>query len=277
MFAKQSTRKPDESGSSNDPLRPSSARRRSTQRQNEPESRSISLGNYKRVVDNEYHVSNPEVQKLKYGIYFAIRSMWHTANELYVALSNNDEVNCLIDNAGWSTIFSLHMPKSDRGVVEPCIRRWWDTTHTFHLPTYEIGLTLFDFTMITGISIGGKLDLPPYTDGQLLVDTKNTLETFFPMINATIDSGCIKATNLNVPPAMSFNRGNWRAMYIDAMTISNQLRSILLANSMEMSRQLRDKEAEIEFLQGTGGYRPSTNFDQDANETYSQWPSLDDN
>ncbi|KAM7473928.1 hypothetical protein LguiB_021171 [Lonicera macranthoides] len=74
-------------------------------------------------------------------------------------------------------------------------------------------------------------------------------------------------TNLNVPPAMSFSRGNWRSMYIDAMTISNQLRSILLANTTEMSRQLRDKDAKIEILRGTGGYRPTMNFDEDAIES----------
>ncbi|KAM7464884.1 hypothetical protein LguiB_012446 [Lonicera macranthoides] len=151
MFAKQSTKNADESGSSNNPLRPSSTRRRSIQWQTQPESLSISLGDYKRVIDNEYHISNSEVQKLKYENYFAIRSTWHTANKLYITLSYNDEIKRLIDNAGWAKTFSVHMPKSNRGIVEACIRRWWDTTHTFHLPTCEIGLTPFDFIMITDI------------------------------------------------------------------------------------------------------------------------------
>ncbi|KAM7530197.1 hypothetical protein LguiB_033607 [Lonicera macranthoides] len=80
-----------------------------------------------------------------------------------------------------------------------------------------------------------------------------------------------EATNLNIPPAMSFSR----AMYIDAMTISNQLREILLVNTTEMSRQLRDKDAEIEISRGTGGYRPTTNFDEDATETFAKLNFVD--
>ena len=92
MFAKQSRRHADESGSSNDPPRQSSTQRRSTQRRNEPENCTTTLGEYKRVVDDELHVSNPNVEKLKSGNYFAIRSTWHTTNDLYVTLSQNDVV-----------------------------------------------------------------------------------------------------------------------------------------------------------------------------------------
>lgn len=110
---------------------------------------SISFGDYKRVVDDKLHVSNPRVGKLTTGSYFAIRSTWHTANELYNKLSKNVEIKHIIDNAGWSGIFQLHMPNSDCSIVEACTRRWWDSTHTFHLPTCEICITPLDFTMLT--------------------------------------------------------------------------------------------------------------------------------
>ena len=56
----------------------------------------------------------------------------------------------LLDNTGLCALFKQQMPNSDRMVVETYCRRCWDTTHTFHLPTCELGFTPLDFTMLTG-------------------------------------------------------------------------------------------------------------------------------
>ena len=38
--------------------------------------------------------------------------------------------------------------------------RWWDTTHTFHFPWGEAGITPLDFTMLAGMSVGAEGIMP---------------------------------------------------------------------------------------------------------------------
>ena len=42
----------------------------------------------------------------------------------------------------------------DRCLVEALSERWWPTTHSFHFPDFELGLTPLDFYMLTGIEVG---------------------------------------------------------------------------------------------------------------------------
>ncbi|KAM7518475.1 hypothetical protein LguiB_017437 [Lonicera macranthoides] len=230
---------PEEGGSSTQPARPSSARRRSTERRSEPEneggsstqaarpstarrrsserrsdteteggpsnnqgaSSSSPFANYKRVVDDSDHIS--KMKRTREGSLFYIRSTWHTARNLYKDLIVNPEVQMLLDNTGLCDLFKREMPNSDRTVVEACCRRWWDTTHTFHLPTCELGFTPLDFTMLT--------DRP----------------------------------SIEAPPAMTQSRGTWRNAYIDAMNCANQLKYQLFMHSADMAQQLKEKDRQI--------------------------------
>ena len=161
-FARSSfSNPPDEDGSSTSANRPSFARRRSTERRSQPEnegvpptqgaSSSSPFANYKRLVDDGKHISR--MKRTTEGSLFYIRSTWHTASALYNRLTVNPEVQMLLENTGLCVLFKRKMPNFDRTVVEACYRRWWDTTHTFHLSTCEIGFTPLDFTMLTGTHI----------------------------------------------------------------------------------------------------------------------------
>lgn len=48
----------------------------------------------------------------------------------------------------------------DRCLVEALTERWWPTTHTFHFPDFELGLTPLDFYMLTGIEVDRPDRLP---------------------------------------------------------------------------------------------------------------------
>lgn len=149
FLGKQYTSRPSQGNEdTNDPPRPSTSRWRSTQPQTEREI-PTSSGQYQKSHDNKLHISYGTYGPNPDGSWFGIRSIWHTANLIYQKISTNAEVKRIIDNIGWCGIFGYEMPNSDRSVVETCIFRWWNTTHTFQLPKYEIGITPLDFTMLT--------------------------------------------------------------------------------------------------------------------------------
>ncbi|KAM7505057.1 hypothetical protein LguiB_003961 [Lonicera macranthoides] len=141
--------------------RPSSARRRSTERRTQPEnyetpttqpsSSSSPFANYKRVVDDGKYISRMK-RTAESGLFY-IRSTWHQASGIYKRLSRDPNVEMLLDNSGLCSLFKRQMPNFDLTVVKACCRRWWDTTHTFHLPTCELGFTPLDFTMLIGTHI----------------------------------------------------------------------------------------------------------------------------
>ena len=53
----------------------------------------------------------------------------------------------------FGSLFRCGYVVADRSLVYALIERWWDTTHTFHFPQGEIGITPLDVTMLTGMSI----------------------------------------------------------------------------------------------------------------------------
>ncbi|KAL7177264.1 hypothetical protein ACSBR2_030583 [Camellia fascicularis] len=45
---------------------------------------------------------------------------------------------------------------ASRLLLGALVKRWWDTTNSFHLSaTREMTITPFDFSMLTGIGVGG--------------------------------------------------------------------------------------------------------------------------
>lgn len=96
----------DECGSSTSAPRPSSAQCRSTERRSQPESEgaprtqgassSSPFANYKRVVDDDKHVS--KIKRAPEGSLFYFRSTWHTASGIYNNISQNLEVQMLLEN-----------------------------------------------------------------------------------------------------------------------------------------------------------------------------------
>lgn len=110
-----------------------------------------STDEYLRVVDDNPHASDGKTSLNKQGDRFKLRGNWKRLHLFYVGLSKFEQIKAVIDVAGWSRLLSVDMPNSDQRLVESCVERWWDTTHTFHLPLVEFGISPYDFTFITGM------------------------------------------------------------------------------------------------------------------------------
>jgi hypothetical protein len=66
--------------------------------------------------------------------------------------------------------------RNDASLGFALVERWWDTTHTFHFPWGEAGITPMDFTMLTGMGVGEGEILP--FDASL--ESLETAEFYFP-------------------------------------------------------------------------------------------------
>ena len=109
------------------------------------------IEDHSRVVDDNPHASDGKTATNKQGHRFKMRDNWKSVHSFYKRLSSFKEIKNIIDLAGWSRILMINMPNSDQRLVESCVERWWDTTHTFHLPLVELGISPYDFTFITGM------------------------------------------------------------------------------------------------------------------------------
>ncbi|KAL7163962.1 hypothetical protein ACSBR2_039965 [Camellia fascicularis] len=67
------------------------------------------------------------------------------------------KVHELVDEAGFSLFCSgLARLLARRALLSALVERWWDTTNSFHFSsTGEMTMTPYDFSMITGLRVGG--------------------------------------------------------------------------------------------------------------------------
>ena len=81
--------------------------------------------------------------------------------KLYKTLSTTIKAYITIAEFG-NFVLLLYRSTNDLARIYALIKRWWDTTNTFHMPFGEITITPLDFSLLTGISFGGwKLELIP--------------------------------------------------------------------------------------------------------------------
>ncbi|KAI8003866.1 Protein MAIN-LIKE 2, partial [Camellia lanceoleosa] len=76
-----------------------------------------------------------------------------------------DDVRYIIDEAGFG-LFCMGLSRLivSRPLLGALVERWWDTTDSFHFSTAgEMTMTPFDFSMVTGIEVGGH-PIPYDTD-----------------------------------------------------------------------------------------------------------------
>ncbi|KAM7482124.1 hypothetical protein LguiB_006707 [Lonicera macranthoides] len=104
--------------------------------------------------DDDKHISKMKMTH-KGGLFY-IRLTFHVTNAMYRNISLNLEVQILLENTGLCNLFKRQMLNSDRTIIEMCYRRWWDTIHTYHLPTYELCFTPLNFTMLTEFTYTDK-------------------------------------------------------------------------------------------------------------------------
>ncbi|KAL9227293.1 hypothetical protein vseg_002999 [Gypsophila vaccaria] len=56
--------------------------------------------------------------------------------------------------ASWGRVAQLHA-KVDKVLISGFLERFWDTTNSFHMPFGEVGITMTDFVMISGLPCSG--------------------------------------------------------------------------------------------------------------------------
>lgn len=68
-----------------------------------------------------------------------------------------DKVRHIVDQAGFGTFcMGLSRLTASRPLLGVLVERWWDTTDSFHLSIAgEMTMTPFDFSMLTGVGVGG--------------------------------------------------------------------------------------------------------------------------
>ena len=80
------------------------------------------------------------------NIYFLRGNLGGPSRVYHDVITKYPEVKRIFNQPLWQ----LKMPKSDHKIVGSIIQRWSNKTHTFHLLMVEVGITLFDFTFVTG-------------------------------------------------------------------------------------------------------------------------------
>jgi len=98
---------------------------------------------YKRMVDDEDHLHKHVINN-PIGGACNFRGNWNGPITAYERCSRITRVKLLIDQALWHRFFKIETGKSSKRLVEALVERWWDTTHTFHLPCGELGFTPLD-------------------------------------------------------------------------------------------------------------------------------------
>jgi hypothetical protein len=135
---------------------------------------------YKRVVDDQNHLYKHVIDHPT-GEACNFRGNWNGPITAYKEqCSRYPRVKQLIDLACWGRFFKINTGRSSKRIVEALVERWWDTTHTFHLPCGELGFTPLDWTMLTGLPIGVG-DPPPCIDDDYSFEVVKS--HFFPEIS----------------------------------------------------------------------------------------------
>ncbi|KAL7251736.1 hypothetical protein ACSBR1_013568 [Camellia fascicularis] len=75
------------------------------------------------------------------------------------------EVRALVDAAGFGLFYSgLIQMRAESLLYGALVERWWDTTNSFHFSSIrELTLTLYDFSILTGlwVGVGGAIPCNP--------------------------------------------------------------------------------------------------------------------
>ena len=68
------------------------------------------------------------------------------------------ETRTYIREASFKPIISLLLERSTSATLVQClIKKWWDTTHTFHITEKEMTVTPYNFYRMTGLSFEGAI------------------------------------------------------------------------------------------------------------------------
>ncbi|KAF6166511.1 hypothetical protein GIB67_005373, partial [Kingdonia uniflora] len=124
---------------------------------------------------------------------FKCRSVLVKLREIYVILIEVPHLKQRLKVTNLMSVFDCKIGNVDNQVILAVIEHWWPTTHTFHLPCGELGITHRDFTMLTGIGIGTG---EPMEFDELSMNYGNAIRVFPDMMLTDYDKGCISFAHL---------------------------------------------------------------------------------
>ncbi|KAF6160455.1 hypothetical protein GIB67_019224 [Kingdonia uniflora] len=94
---------------------------------------------------------SPIIPKARVG--FKCRSVLVKLCKIYVILIEVPHLKQRLKATNLMSVFDYKIGNVDNQVILAMIERWCPTTHTFHLPCGELGITSRDFTVLTGIGV----------------------------------------------------------------------------------------------------------------------------
>ncbi|KAF6138972.1 hypothetical protein GIB67_010698, partial [Kingdonia uniflora] len=124
---------------------------------------------------------------------FKCRSVLVKLREVYLILIKVPHLKQRLKATNLMSLFDCKIGNGDNQVIFVMIKRWWPTTHTFHLPCGELGITPRDFTMLTGI--GFETGEPMKFD-TAYTNYGNAVRIFLDMMPIDYEKGCISFDHL---------------------------------------------------------------------------------
>ncbi|KAF6174406.1 hypothetical protein GIB67_024428 [Kingdonia uniflora] len=143
-------------------------------------------------LDGKVHLS-PSVATTSARVRFKWRSVLVKLYEMYLILIEVPHLKQKLKATNLMSLFDCKIGNSDNQVIVSMVERWWATTHAFHLPCGELGITLRDFTVRTGIGIGTEESM---VLDELYMEYGNALNFFPDMEFKDYEMGCISFAHL---------------------------------------------------------------------------------
>ncbi|KAF6155244.1 hypothetical protein GIB67_019770 [Kingdonia uniflora] len=113
--------------------------------------------------------------------------------EVYLILIDVPHLKQRLKATNLMSLFNCKVGNGDNQVIVLMVERWWATTHTFHLPCGELGITPRDFMMHTGITIETE-ELMALDDSYTKYG--NAIAIFPNMVSEDYGKGCISFAHL---------------------------------------------------------------------------------
>ncbi|KAF6166610.1 hypothetical protein GIB67_005472 [Kingdonia uniflora] len=166
---------------------------------------------------------------------FKCRSILAKLREIYLRLIKVSQLKQKLKATNLMSVFDYKIGNGDNQVVLAMVERWWPSTHTFHLPCGELGITPRDFTVLIGIGIGiGE----PIIFEDFYIEYGKALTIFPGMEFKNYEKGCVSFAHLETyldHTRVDFNdKGNTKVIFRAFMLL--YFGGVLFGNSKNWAR-----------------------------------------
>ncbi|KAF6158138.1 hypothetical protein GIB67_014932 [Kingdonia uniflora] len=143
-------------------------------------------------LDGKCHLST-SVATTSARVGFKCRSILAKLREICLTLIKVPHLKQRLKATNLMSVFDYKIRNGDNQVVLAMVERRWPTTHTFHLPCGELGITPRDFTVLTGIGIGTG---DPMIFEDFYTEYGKALRIFPNMESKDYEKGCVSFAHL---------------------------------------------------------------------------------